>query len=80
MTRPEQAERLWLVMAVATLWSLAVGGQLETADFPLLALGKRPLSCFVQGLKAILAAALRHQPVPTGCFIPDFRNQAPWLC
>ena len=80
MTRPERAERLWLVMAVATLWSLAVGGYADGMAFPLLVADKRVLSCFVQGLNTILVAALRHQPLPTPGFIPDFQNKAPLLC
>jgi hypothetical protein len=80
MTRPERAERLWLVMAVATLWSLSVGGYADGFAFPLLSAGKRTLSCFVQGLNMILVAALQHRPLPMGCFIPDFRNKAPLLC
>ena len=33
MTRPERASRLWLAMAVATLWTVSVGGAAEaTAD------------------------------------------------
>jgi hypothetical protein len=80
MTRPERAERLWLVMAVATLWSLSVGGHADGFAFPLLSAGKRTLSGFVQGLNTILVAALQHHPLPMGCFIPDFRNKAPLLC
>lgn len=80
MTRPERAERLWLVMAVATLWALSVGGQADLTSFPLVATGKRALSCFVQGLNAILVAALHRHPLSSGCFIPDFRNKAPLLC
>lgn len=80
MKRPERAERLWLVIAVATLWSLGVGGHAEANPFPLLPTGRRALSCFVQGLNTILVAALHHHPVPTGCFIPDYRNKALLLC
>ena len=79
MKRPERAERLWLVMAVATLWSLSIGGSAEATCFPFLSTGKRALSCFVQGLNTILVAALRHHPLPTGCFIPDYRKP-PLLC
>jgi len=31
MTRPERASRLWLAMAVATLWTVSVGGAVEAA-------------------------------------------------
>lgn len=34
MTHPERAERLWLVMTVATLWVLSVGGEADLAVSP----------------------------------------------
>jgi hypothetical protein len=80
MKRPERAERLWLVMAVATLWSLSVGGYADGMAVPLGSMGKRSLSCLVQGLNLILVAALQHRPLPMGGFIPNFRNKAPLLC
>ena len=87
MTDPARAERLWLVLSVATLWVLSVGGQADRADSapgfdaplvptsPTTALPARPrlLSCFTRGLALILAALLRAAPLPLGCFIPH-----PW--
>ncbi len=32
MTRPERASRLWLAMAIATLWTVSVGGAVEAAE------------------------------------------------
>ncbi len=32
MTRPERASRLWLTMAVATLWTVSVGGAVEASE------------------------------------------------
>jgi len=32
MTRPERASRLWLAMAVATVWTVSVGGAVEAAE------------------------------------------------
>jgi hypothetical protein len=32
MTDPERASRLWLVMAVATIWVLSIGGEAEATD------------------------------------------------
>ncbi len=32
MTRPERASRLWLALAVATVWAVSVGGAVEAAD------------------------------------------------
>jgi hypothetical protein len=34
MSDPQRAERLWLVMATATWWSLLVGGEAEESDLP----------------------------------------------
>lgn len=32
MTQPERASRLWLAMAVATLWTVSVGGAVEAGE------------------------------------------------
>jgi hypothetical protein len=53
MTEPARAERLWLVMSVATIWVLSVGGEADaiSSSSGLSALPQpRPLSCFVLGL------------------------------
>ena len=43
MTDPERAERLWLVMAVASWWCLRVGGEAETQDaLPVETIGPLP--------------------------------------
>lgn len=85
MTDPARVERLWLVIAVATLWVLSVGGYAE-ADLPPSSLpclppffsyrlrpkaASRPrlLSAFARGLLIILAALLRHEPLPFGDFV-----------
>ena len=44
MLDPERAERLWLAMAVATLWTVAVGGAAELQPPPL-AQGVAPHAC-----------------------------------
>jgi hypothetical protein len=89
MKDPRRAERLWLAMAVATVWVVSVGCQAETA-LPVPALdelpkvhiarrtagGGRPsrsLSCFRRGRLLIVAALLNHQAVPLGQLIPE-----PW--
>jgi hypothetical protein len=74
MQDPARAERLWLVLTVATLWTLSVGGSVESqlppssfAPFPedwtVSPKGHRRLSCFTLGQLAILAAFIRHTPV-----------------
>jgi hypothetical protein len=89
MTDPARAARLWLAVAVATLWLVRVGGEVEDdiPDGTLLDLtpalaGRRRsrratrlrlVSLFRLGWAAILAALLRHAPLPQGVFRPD-----PW--
>ncbi len=89
MTDPERASRLWLALAVATLWVVSVGGAGEATNAasprmdhllaPLVpqrtrrATRPRLLSCFRQGVLAIRVALLHGQPLPLGRFLPE-----PW--
>ena len=89
MTDPQRAARLWLAVAVATLWLLSVGGAAEetipeSTLLPLAADGfpaSRPrratllrlVSVFRQGGIAILVALLNHRRLPLGRFVPE-----PW--
>jgi hypothetical protein len=89
MTDPQRAARLWLAVAVATLWLLSVGGLAEETipAGTLLALpanpklGARPrratqlrlVSVFRQGWVSILVALLNHHRFPLGRFAPE-----PW--
>jgi hypothetical protein len=89
MTKPERAERLWLVVAVATLWLASVGGEAdatepESAFAPLdatlpvqtrqrRATRLRAVAVFRQGLNRLVLAMLDHGPLPFGMFIPE-----PW--
>lgn len=86
---PARAERLWLALAVATLWTVSVGGQAEgespRPQWPRLpeqhiarkrATGQRParsLSCFRRGRLVIRAALCLGQPLPVGYILPE-----PW--
>jgi hypothetical protein len=89
MRAPDRAARLWLAVAVATLWLLSVG---EVADetIPVSTLldvtgmcPERPrtrratrlrlVSVFRQGWVTLLVALLRHEPLPQGRFVPE-----PW--
>ncbi len=74
MTRPERAERLWLVMAVATLWVLSVGGEADArrCSGASAAAAPRALSCFTQGLNRIHVSNDNATPLPFGHFIPDY--------
>jgi hypothetical protein len=89
MTDPARATRLWLAIAVATLWVVSVGGEAD-ATLPVSSLEALPeahvarrrapgrtqprlLSCFRRGVLRILAALLQGHPLPLGRFLPE-----PW--
>ncbi len=84
MTDPKRAERLWLAIAVATLWLVRVGGENEAraagplppwiedkeTDRP------RPrrwrlVSVFARGWIVIVVALLKHNRVPLGRLHPE---------
>jgi Transposase DDE domain len=87
MTKPERAARLWLAVAVATLWLLSVGGEAEetipastvldvTALVPQPARTRRAtrlrlVSIFRRGWNLILVALLDQVPLPMGRFLPE---------
>ena len=87
MLEPARAERLWLAVAVATLWTVSVGCQAEVEQpQPQVrqlperhiarkrATGQRPpraLSCFRRGRLVILAALCLGQPLPMGAILPE---------
>jgi len=87
MTDPARAERLWLVLAVTTLWLLRVGGEAEQDDaqatLPPLRLytggePERPrarrwrlVSVFRRGWVVILAALIAHRRLPLGRLVPE---------
>lgn len=89
MSDPARAARLWLALAVATLWSICVGSQdedeLPASGFDSLPPNHvarrnfknrqqpRSLSCLLRGVQSILAAFLDHKPFPIGYLRPD-----PW--
>ena len=82
MTDPQRATRLWLVVALATLWLLCVGGYAEHAilltTVPDLArlprsTKSRQVSIFRRGWTLILAALITQSPLPTAYFVPE-----PW--
>jgi hypothetical protein len=94
MTEPKRAARLWLVVAVATLWLVSVGGEAEanepeSAVDPLAvwptqtrqrrATRLRPVAIFHQGLIRLVLAMIEHAPLPFGRFIPEPWPTAPTL-
>jgi hypothetical protein len=89
MTNPERANRLWLAIAVATLWVLSVGGEAD-ANLPASSFDNLPekhiatrskyktssirlFSCFRRGLITITTALIAQKPLPLGKFLPE-----PW--
>jgi len=89
MSAPDRAARLWLAVAVATLWLLSVGGEAD-ATIPASTLldvtgwcPERPrtrratrlrlVSVFRQGWVRLLVALLRQEPLPQGRLVPE-----PW--
>lgn len=89
MPHPERAARLWLAVAVATLWLLSVGGAAEetipastvpdiTEVVPRTPRTRRAtrlrlVSVFRRGWSLILGALLDQAPWPMGAFLPE-----PW--
>lgn len=89
MIHPDRAARLWLAIAVATLWLVSVGGTADADDTtPLLdsldltlptsrrarrATRLRLVGVFRRGWILILRALFGHHPLPLAPFIPE-----PW--
>ena len=89
MTDPARAARLWLAVAVATLWLVSIGGAADATipestlpEVPALvpayrqarrATRWRLVSIFRRGWLMLVAALLRHEPLPEGRFVPE-----PW--
>jgi len=89
MSAPDRAARLWLAVAVATLWLLSVGGEADetipastlldvTAWCPECPRTRRAtrlrlVSVFRQGWVRLLVALLRQEPLPQGRLVPE-----PW--
>ncbi len=86
MDDPARAERLWLAVAIATWWLLAVGSEAE-ADLPVETMNAvshtqrrrqprwRLMAVFHQGWKEIIAALLRQDPLPFGEGKPELWPQ-----
>lgn len=89
ITDPKRVERLWLAIAVATLWAVSVGGEADAAlppssfeELPHTHIARRRttrrsrprlLSCFCRGIVVILASMIAGRPLPRGLFRPE-----PW--
>jgi hypothetical protein len=89
MTDPARASRLWVAIAVATLWVGSRRGEAEALEpcsgleaLPELHIARRTAtkrsrprlqSCFAQGRRCIFVAVLHGRRLPMGRFIPE-----PW--
>jgi hypothetical protein len=89
MTDPQRAARVWLVLAVATLWALSLGGAAEVAQsasnleaLPPTHVARRRatgrptprlLSCFRRGVLLLALGATAALPPPPARFLPE-----PW--
>ena len=60
MTAPDRAARLWLALAVATLWMMSVGSALEV--------GPQPEGTEVPDLRPLLGAIVAMQPFPAKAY------------
>lgn len=89
MVDAQRATRFWLTLAVATLWVLSVGGEVD-ASLSTSPLARRAtssvaphrlsgnpshrlLSCFHRGIFLIITSLIAHKSLPLGRFIPQ-----PW--
>ena len=63
MTDPLRVARLWAVIAVATVYTVEVGGEAEPAGLPNV---PKKLSTLKEGLLRIWVAVLSHEPMPKG--------------
>ncbi len=87
MVDPQRAERLWLAIAVATLWAVSVGGEVD-ATLPESSLEALPqthvarrtatkrarprmLSCFARGIITIVGRLIRGDGLVLGRFVPE---------
>ncbi len=85
MTDPQRAERLWLAIAVATLWVVSVGGEVDAnlpvsslEDLPQTHIARRTAtkrsrprmrSCFARGVLTILGTLIRGDGWVVGRFL-----------
>jgi hypothetical protein len=93
MEDPRRAERLWLAIAVATMWVVSVGGEAD-ATLPVSSLEALPelhvarrtathrsrprmISCFARGLILIVGALIRGDGLLLGRFVPEPWPSAP---
>lgn len=90
ITDPKRAERVWLAMAVATLWMLTLGTQAEAEKMAqpkgrnprperttTTAAPPRQLSCFLLGLLVLPLVLIRGQPLTLPALIPQLSFSIP---
>jgi len=92
MTDPARAERVWLALAIATLWLVRVGGADEATEeaklpeLPVDMVGGSPrsrrwrlVSVFARGWVVIVVALLNHHRLPRGRPLPEPWPEVPAL-
>ncbi len=91
MEDPQRAGRLWLAIAVATLWLLRVGGKAEVdaeANQTTVNISQCEQMCnecwgkssvFARGHRGILMALLKHGRLPFGQWLPEVWPELPLL-
>jgi hypothetical protein len=93
MSDPGRASRLWLAVAVATLWLLSVGGEADenvpvgtleevTGRCPSKRRSRREtrlrlVSVFRRGGIRLLVPLIRHEPLPERRLVPEAWPKAP---
>jgi hypothetical protein len=89
MSDPTRAARLWLALALSSLWVVSLGGEADAllpdydlSNLPLTHIARRTktcsskhrqISCFARGIIKILTTLINQQPISLGTFIPE-----PW--
>lgn len=77
LRQPDRAERHWLAMAVAMLWTVTVGGEQEFSDERTSVSDRTSsasfipsVSCFLNGLLTVIAQLLNGQSISFGRLFP----------
>ena len=76
MIHPHRAERLWLVLALALLWLVRLGGQVHI-HWQRLHSCAASLSYLTLGWLSLYVHALQHRPLPAAAFFPFDWPKAP---
>ena len=73
MTDPDRASRLWLVLAVATRYILAVGGEADAAEIPVETVPEMDLASQTTRTAGRVAGRSARARRPVACLVPSSR-------